>query len=355
MGSLYKRFLRRAIFKLEAERAHEFAVDALKLLGAAPGLRSLVGAANRMPGWAEPTDFCGLSFPSRVGVAAGFDKNAVCWRGLAALGFGHVEAGTVTFRPQPGNPRPRLFRYPEREAILNRMGFNNDGAPSVAARLARLPGPGRRPIPLGINIGKSKIAPLDQAAEDYLGSFGLLADHADYVAVNVSSPNTPELRRLQEAARLRGLLGALSQANKERERLPGKRRRPIFLKIAPDLSEPQLDAVLEVLRELEFDGIIATNTTMSREGPFAFASGEGGLSGRPLEEMATRVVAFISKATSGRLPIIGVGGIRDADTAARKLDAGASLVQVYTGMIYEGPLLGKRIGRALARREREEG
>lgn len=320
----------------------------MKILSNVPVLREGMAWANQLSEEAEPVKLFGLEFPNRVGLAAGFDKNAVCWRAFEALGFGHVEVGTVTCLAQPGNPKPRLFRFPNEEALLNRMGFNNQGAERVAARLAKLKGPGERGIPLGINIGKSKVAPLDEAVEDYLGSFDLLADLADYVVVNVSSPNTPNLRQLQEGKRLLELLGALQERNIARS-ASGGTRKPILLKIAPDLTEQAIDDILQILFDLKFDGIIATNTTMARAGAFADLNEAGGISGKPVEEMSTEVVAYIARQTRGRLPIIGAGGISGCDAAKRKLDAGASLVQLYSGMIYEGPFLGRSIAKCLAR------
>jgi dihydroorotate dehydrogenase len=299
----------------------------------------------------RPITCFGLQFPNAVGLAAGFDKNGRAWPAAAALGFGHVEIGTVTLEAQPGNPRPRAFRYPDERAVINRMGFNNDGAAAVAHRLASRPGPGRRKIPLGINLGKSKVTSLDKATEDYLGSFRLLADHADYLVVNVSSPNTPGLRELQDAAWLKPLLAALVDENRVRA-TRGKPRRPLLLKIAPDLSFPQIDAALQVIADLELDGIIATNTTLARPGALAEANEAGGLSGAPLRRRSTEIINYISRTTNGRLPIIGVGGIMDEASAAEKLDAGASLVQLYTGLIYRGPFFATEVARALAQRQR---
>lgn len=351
MAVLYRKLIKPLFFKLDPERAHEVAVDGLKLLSATPGMTRLLASINQLPSAAKPVELFGLRFPNRVGLAAGFDKNAVCWQAFEAFGFGHVEIGTVTRKAQPGNPKPRLFRYPEHEAVLNRMGFNNHGAQSVAARLARAPGPGQRRIPLGVNIGKSKVTPLDKAVEDYTSSFKLLADHADYVAINVSSPNTPDLRKLQEEARLRELLSELCRCNAEREQEQPGSRKPILLKIAPDLSDAQLDDILSILDDLKLDGIIATNTTMAREGAFEGLEEPGGISGKPIGAMSTKMIAHIARITGGRLPIIGVGGITDGDTAAEKLDAGASLVQIYSGMIYEGPFMAKGIARHLAKHQ----
>lgn len=349
MGVVYKNLLKPLFFRLDPERAHEAAITSLKTLQSVPGLVRVLSALNQLPrSVAQPVEAFGIAFPNRVGLAAGFDKNAVCWQAFAAFGFGHVEVGTVTRKAQPGNPKPRLFRYPEHEAVLNRMGFNNEGAQAVAARLARQPRPGQRSIPLGVNIGKSKVTPLDEAVEDYLASFALLADHADYLVVNVSSPNTPDLRRLQEGARLRELLGELVAANAAREKAKSGSRKPILLKIAPDLSVGELADILQILHDLNLDGIIATNTTMAREGPFTDLGEAGGISGKPVCEMSTQMISRIARLTEGKLPIIGVGGISSPDTAMQKLDAGATLVQLYSGMIYEGPLLGKRVARALA-------
>lgn len=313
-----------------------------------PGLTGVLRARAFRQGRSRPIEVFGVTFPNRVGLAAGYDKDGVCWRALSALGFGHVEIGTVTFQAQPGNPRPRLFRFPKHEAVLNRMGFNNKGSADAAARLAKAPPPGQRPIPIGVNIGKTKVVPLDEAIDDYLESFRLLACQADYMAINVSSPNTPDLRKLQETARLRELLGALAEANGPKLAGNGRERCPLLVKIAPDLSFREIDGVLEIIDELQLDGIIATNTTLERPGPFADVNETGGLSGAPLAQMATRIVRYISRATDGRLPIIGVGGVTDGVSAAEKIDAGAALVQVYSGMIYRGPSLPVEMARAVA-------
>lgn len=300
----------------------------------------------------KPIDVFGLRFPNAVGLAAGFDKNARAWPAAAALGFGHVEIGTVTALAQPGNPRPRVFRYPEHEAVINRMGFNNEGSEAIARRLARQAGPGCRRIPLGVNLGKSKATDLEKAAEDYLLSFQRLADYADYLVLNVSSPNTPNLRQLQDESRLRELLSAITGANRVRAAQPGKRQIPILLKIAPDLTWVQIDSVLQVITEYQLDGIIATNTTLARPGYFADVNEAGGLSGAPVRRRSTEIVGYIARATAGRLPIIGVGGILDSQGAAEKLDAGATLVQVYTGMIYRGPFFAAELARGVRHRQR---
>lgn len=352
MAWLYQNAIKPALFRLDAEHAHELAVDALALLGRVRPLCAMLERVHRLPpALYRPVECFGLKFPNAVGLAAGFDKNGRAWPAAAALGFGHVEIGTVTYHAQPGNPRPRAFRYPAEQAVINRMGFNNAGAAALAARLAKLPGPGRRTIPLGVNLGKSKVTSLDKAAEDYLGSFRLLADHADYIVVNVSSPNTPGLRELQDAAWLKPLLAALVVENKTRL-AAGKARRPVLLKIAPDLSFLQIDAVLAVIAELGLDGIIATNTTLARPGSLAAANEAGGLSGAPVRRRATEIINYIARATNGRLPIIGVGGIMDEASAGEKLDAGATLVQLYTGLIYRGPFFAAEVARALAARQR---
>lgn len=351
MGWFYERLGKRFFFRYDAESAHELAVNLLSALGRVRPLCALLEAANQLPAGHRPVECLGLKFPNAIGLAAGFDKNGRAWPAAAALGFGHVEIGTVTLHAQPGNAQPRLFRYPAEEAVINRMGFNNEGAAALAARLAKLPGPGARRIPLGVNLGKTKVTPLEQATEDYLGSFRLLADHADYIVVNVSSPNTPGLRELQDAAWLKPLLSALVAENRARA-VAGKPRRPLLLKIAPDLSFPQVDAALGVIADLGLDGIIATNTTLARPGPFAAVNEAGGLSGPPVRRRSTEIINYIARATSGRLPIIGVGGIADAASVAEKLDAGATLVQVYTGMIYRGPFLPRDLARSAAWRQR---
>jgi len=348
MGVIYEKLVRRALFTLDSEHAHELGVDALAVLGYLPPLCRLLEAWNGLPKErTRPVEAFGLKFPNAVGLAAGFDKNAIAWPAAAALGFGHVEIGTVTALRQPGNDRPRVFRYPAAEAVINRMGFNNHGADAIAKRLAHRAGPGQRRIPLGINLGKSKVAPLDQAVADYLASFALLAGHADYLVLNVSSPNTPGLRQLQDSERLRELLGAITTANRARP----EGRKPILLKIAPDLNFRQIDAVLATIAEYGLDGIIATNTTLARPGPFASIAESGGLSGAPVRARSTEIIKFISRATDGRLPIIGVGGIMDAASAGEKMDAGASLVQLYTGMVYRGPFFPAVVARALADRQ----
>jgi dihydroorotate dehydrogenase len=351
MNFLYEKVARRFLFTLDSEQAHELGVSAMAMLGRlAPVCRFLEWRA-RLPAAARPIEVFGLKFPNAVGLAAGFDKNARAWPAAAALGFGHVEIGTVTALAQDGNPRPRMFRYPEQEAVINRMGFNNDGSERIAARLARQPGTEKRRIPLGVNLGKSKVAELDQAVADYLASFAKLADFADYLVLNVSSPNTPDLRKLQDESRLRELLRAITAANRERAARTGRPRVPVLLKIAPDLSYRQIDVVLAAIAEFALDGLIAANTTLARPGYFSSIHEAGGLSGRPLRERSTQIVRYAALATGGRLPIIAVGGITDEASAGEKLDAGASLVQVYSGMIYRGPFFARDLAHALRGRQ----
>jgi dihydroorotate dehydrogenase len=352
MGHFYERLFRPVFFSMDSETAHERGVHAMAVLGSLPPLCRVLEKWAQLPSGTKPVEAFGLKFPNAVGLAAGFDKNARAWPAAAALGFGHVEIGTVTALEQPGNPKPRMFRYPAQEAVINRMGFNNEGAAKVAERLAKQPGPGQRRIPLGVNLGKSKVTDIEQAAEDYLKSFRLLADYADYLVLNVSSPNTPGLRQLQDESRLRELLAAVTGANRERSEKGGKRRVPVLLKIAPDLTWPQIDAALGVIAEYRLDGIIATNTTLARPGFFAKVNEAGGLSGAPLRRRSTEIINYIARATAGRLPIIGVGGITDAASAGEKLDAGATLVQVYSGMVYRGPFFAADLARGLAERQK---
>ena len=348
MGQFYESVIRPALFKQDAENAHERGISFMRLLSHVPTVCRLMESRNLRPPNTHPVRLFGLEFPNRVGLAAGMDKNAACWPAAAAFGFGHVEIGTVTYHRQPGNPRPRVFRYPEHEAVINRMGFNNEGAEFVAARLAKQQKRSKRRIPLGINIGKSKKTSIEDAADDYLQSFNLLADYADYFTINVSSPNTPDLRKLQGSEHLPTLLKTLADANRDRSERLGVDRLPILLKIAPDLSFRDIDGILETIMELGYDGIIATNTTLARPGPFAEVDQAGGLSGKPVDKMSTDIIRYISRTTDGKLPIIGVGGIMDTVSAGEKIAAGASLVQIYTGFIYRGPFFPRDLARALA-------
>jgi len=332
---------RAVLFRLEPETAHRVALEAIARAGRTPGLRSAIAARYR-PRRAEPVEAFGLRFPNRVGLAAGWDKDGLAWHGLAALGFGHVEVGTVTPEPQPGNPRPRVFRLPEHRSLINRMGFPGDGAAAVAARLRG----GDRPygVVLGVNIGKQKTTPLEAAAHDYEELVDVFAPLADYLAVNISSPNTPGLRRLQERGFLEGLLGAVAT---RRDEVAGRtgRRVPVLVKLAPDLDGDQLRTAVDAILAAGMDGVIATNTTLSRE-PVAGhprAGEEGGLSGEALTARATEVIAAIRAHAGPGLPIVGVGGIMSAGDARAKLDAGATLVQIYTGFIYAGPGLVREI------------
>lgn len=282
----------------------------------------------------------GLSFPNPVGLAAGLDKNGECIDGLAALGFGFIEIGTVTPRPQPGNPKPRLFRLPEAEALINRMGFNNKGVDYLVEQVKKA----RYRGILGINIGKNRDTPLDRALDDYLIGLRKVYPYASYVTVNISSPNTPGLRDLQAGENLYHLLSGLRQ---ERENLAQRhgRRVPLAVKIAPDLESEQIKQIADALVEFEIDAVIATNTTASREGVEGLAHGEetGGLSGRPLFGKSTDVVARLSQALQGAIPVIGCGGIASTEDARRKFEAGADLIQIYTGFIYRGPALIREI------------
>ena len=352
---LYRSLLRPLLFKLPPETAHEFALHALSL-GLRPGaLRRLAAARAGGAQFGDLRRF-GLSFRNPVGLAAGFDKNGLVARQLAALGFGFVEVGTVTRLPQPGNPRPRLFRLPLDRALVNRQGFNNEGADALALRLVR----GRPDCVLGVNIGKSRVVPVEEAAEDYLASFEAVRLHADYVTVNVSSPNTPGLRELQRADLLASLLGALQGRNRELAEAEGRTPLPLLVKVAPDLGAGELEMIVAAARGAGVSGIIATNTTTSREGlrtdPHRVAAcGEGGLSGAPLRQRSTRVVAALRLLTRGALEIVGVGGIFSAEDAWEKVCAGASLVQLYTGFVYEGFGVVRRINEGLAALLEREG
>lgn len=350
MGLLYDHAVRPLLFRMEPERAHALGLKGMALLGAFAPLRILLERGVQ-PAGARPIELAGLRFPNAIGLAAGFDKEAVAWRAAAALGFGHVEVGTVTRLAQPGNPAPRMFRYPALRGVVNRLGFPNDGAEDVARRLAKAPPRGRRAIPLGINLGKSKVVePGDPeaVAADYLASLRLLAPHADYLTVNISSPNTPGLRSLQERAPLSSLLRALQEANRSLKGGP----RPLFLKIAPDLNPRQLDDILGVVGDTQLAGIIATNTTLARPPGAEACETQGGLSGAPLLPRSLAVVRYLCRASQGRIPVIGCGGILSSADAGRFLDEGARMVQVYSGLIFRGPALIREVARGLAVRQR---
>jgi dihydroorotate dehydrogenase len=323
--------LRPLFFQLDAEKAHHAGLTALNIAHKL-GLIPLI--AHPVTG--KPVEVMGIQFPNAVGLAAGLDKNGDCIDALAALGFGFIEIGTVTPRPQPGNPKPRLFRIPKAQAIINRMGFNNHGVEQLIHNVqnARYQGV------LGINIGKNFDTPIDRAAEDYLTCLTAVYPHASYVTVNISSPNTKNLRDLQSAAALSDLLGKLKT---EQLRLADQHGRyvPIALKIAPDLDDTQLLDIAHQLKQHRFDAVIATNTTLSRRGVNALPHGDeaGGLSGAPVRAASTRIVARLASALAGEVPIIGVGGIMQGQHALEKTNAGASLVQIYTGLIYRGPAL----------------
>ncbi len=334
--------IRPLLFKLEPEVAHAASLKAMQLVGTSSMAQAMVRTMLGVPR-GQPVDFCGLRFPNRVGVAAGYDKDGQGWRGLTSLGFGHVEIGTVTPRPQAGNPKPRVFRLVEDRSVINRMGFPSGGADLMERHL----GPDRPGgVVLGINIGKNKDTPLEEAAGDYETLVYRFATHADYLAVNVSSPNTPNLRRLQHRDALSGLLKTVVKARDAEVQRLG-RQIPVLVKIAPDLTDEQLDGALDAITGNGVNGVIATNTTIARDGLRSrFASEKGGLSGAALTTRSAAMIDDIWKRTEGKLPIIGVGGIMSADDAKARLDAGATLVQVYTGLIYQGPGLAGEIIRA---------
>ena len=354
MDYLYEYVTRPLFFRFckDAEKAHDRSLLALRAFAAVRPLVALMERFNmknpHLPPQ-KPIELFGLKFPNVVGVAAGYDKQARVWTALGALGFGHVEIGTVTHLAQSGNEKPRLFRYPKFEAAVNSFGFPNDGAEEIAARIAKGPKKGKRAFPLGINIGKSKVCPIENAVEDYLGSFRALADHADYVSVNISSPNTPNLRELHDRKRLVTLLSELQKENRARALRLKEKPLPMLLKIAPDLSYAQVDDVISVVEETEFNGLIATNTTVSR--PEFMGSDvvtKGGLSGAPLMRKSVDMVRYIVRATDGKLPVIGSGGICRAEDADRFLAVGASLIQIYTGMVYRGPFFARELAQGFA-------
>jgi dihydroorotate dehydrogenase len=341
---LYKLLIRPLLFKLEAEKAHKVTFGLLKAAGKMPGFLHVAGRIFKFKHPNLERTVAGLTFLNPVGLAAGFDKDGKAFHELGAFGFGFIEVGTVTPEAQSGNPKPRLFRLIDDRAIINRMGFNNEGVEALKVRLKNRP----KNLIVGGNIGKNKSTANENAVSDYLTCFEELFPWVDYFAVNISSPNTPGLRELQEKEPLLKLLGAISDKN-HKTRSP----KPVFLKIAPDLSDPQLDEIIEIVKETKLSGMIISNTTISREPlitdpSVVTALGAGGLSGAPLFERSTAVLRYVVKISGKAFAIIASGGIESGEDAAVKLKAGADLVQVYTGFIYEGPSLIKRINKYLA-------
>jgi dihydroorotate dehydrogenase len=349
MYQLVKKFL----FQMDAEEAHEKTIDVLrKVENSAPG-KSILKMVYQFRDERLETTLWGIRFPNPVGLAAGFDKNAEVYHALASLGFGFVEVGTITPQGQPGNPRPRLFRLPDHQAVINRMGFNNYGAYTASQNLVDY---AYADIPIGINIGKNKMTPNEEAAADYSKCLDMLYPYGHYVVINVSSPNTPNLRDLQETESLRAIIREVRAKAAELE-LRGVKAKPILVKVSPDMADEQMSDVVQTAVAEGVAGIIATNTTLSRDGVenHPYAEETGGLSGKPLEERSTAWVREIYQEVGDKVPIVGVGGIFTGDDAYRKIRAGASLVQVYTGMIYRGPGIARQINKRLLQLLKQDG
>ena len=340
---MYKLLLKPFFFLFDPEFVHHTVFKLIKLSNKIPGISNLIRSIYVIKDKKLERHLFGLTFPNPVGLAAGFDKDAKLYHELSNFGFGFIEIGTLTPKPQDGNPKKRMFRLTEDKGLINRLGFNNEGVESAINRLKKNKG-----ILIGGNIGKNKTTPNKNAVKDYVYCFNMLFDYVDYFVVNVSSPNTPNLRELQDRGNLKRLLSTLSNLNQTKDQ-----PKPILLKIAPDLNEKQLLDVIEIVTNLSIDGVIATNTTLSRENLKSFKKNEtGGLSGLPLKDKSTDVIKFLHKKSKNAFPIIGVGGVHRPDDAIEKLNAGASLVQMYTGFIYEGPGIVKRINKALLIREK---
>jgi len=335
-------WIRSLLFRLDPEVAHQITLQTLRFSGNIPLSNWFLSQLYRTP--TKPVHAFGLTFKNPVGLAAGYDKDAVAIKGLSALGFGHVEVGTVTPRPQPGNPKPRVFRLLEDEAVINRMGFPGKGAEYASHQLSAIR---HRSTVIGVNLGKNKDTPLEEAANDYIELMRRFIFPADYLAINISSPNTVGLRRLQGREMLEGLLGAIQ---KERETISLERGgyAPILVKIAPDLSDEELDDAIGIILDKGMDGVIATNTTLARDGLMSKRQNEsGGLSGSPLAVKSEAVLSRVVKLVNGKVPVVSAGGIMSPDDAKKRLALGASLVQVYTGLIYHGPALVREIVKAL--------
>ena len=335
---MYQRLIKPILFLFDPERVHYFTFSVIKIISSIPGASFLIRRLYTVNDKRLERTVFGLKFPNPVGLAAGFDKNAVLYKELTNFGFGFIEIGTLTPKGQPGNPKKRLFRLKEDDAIINRMGFNNEGVQDAVTRLKK-----NKNVLIGGNIGKNKVTPNEDAVNDYIYCFNALFDYVDYFVVNVSSPNTPNLRALQDKEPLTHLLSTLKALNDKKEKA-----KPILLKIAPDLSDDQLLDIIDIVRSVKIDGVIATNTTLSREGLQSKHKTEmGGLSGKPLTQRSTEVIRFLVEKSNNTFPIIGVGGIHSPADALEKLQAGAALVQLYTGFVYEGPAVVKRINKAL--------
>lgn len=347
MSKFFEKFVRPILFKLPAETAHEIGIGLLETGFGSAAARRIASNEKRIEFPYEVERF-GLKFKNPIGIAAGFDKNARVVDQLEGLGFGFVETGTVTLRPQPGNEKPRMFRLPAEEALINRLGFNNDGAAVVAERLSKID----RRCPVGVNIGKNKDVPNEEAVENYVSTLEIVHPVAEYVAVNISSPNTPDLRELQRSENLDHLLSSLQKRNDELG------TKPLLVKIAPDLSESEIKEIVDICSQYSISGMIATNTTISREGLSSkevSEIGAGGLSGRPLTARSTEVIATIFRHSRGKMPVIGVGGIFNSADAFEKVAAGACLLQAYTGFIYGGPSFATDITSGLAQMLEREG
>ena len=338
---MYKLFIRPILFKFDPEKVHYFTFSLIRFLSNIPGFSSLFKAMYLVNDKRLETEVFGLKFKNPVGLAAGFDKDATLYKELSNFGFGFIEIGTLTPKGQEGNPKKRLFRLKEDAAIINRMGFNNGGVQKAVERLKKNNG-----VLIGGNIGKNKVTPNEEATSDYEICFDALYDYVDYFVVNVSSPNTPNLRALQDKEPLTQLLQTLQNKNVKK-----LKEKPILLKIAPDLTDDQLLDIIDIVKQTKIAGVIATNTTISREGLQSENKTEtGGLSGKPLAKRSTEVIRFLSEKSNKAFPIIGVGGIHSPEDAIEKLDAGASLIQLYTGFIYEGPALVKAINKKIVER-----
>lgn len=340
---MYKWLIRPLLFLIDAEKVHHFVFNILKIKSKLPGTKSLLRSLFCLEHPRLEKKLFGITFKNPVGLAAGFDKDAKLVDELASLGFGFIEIGTLTPLPQPGNDKPRLFRLPQDQALINRMGFNNEGVEAAIQRLKKR----KSEVIIGGNIGKNKITPNEKALEDYATCFEALYNYVDYFVLNISSPNTPGLRELQDKEPLRKLLLHIKRLSRAKPVY-----KPVLLKIAPDLIQSQLDDIVEILKETEIDGVVATNTTISRDGLITKlteveAIGNGGLSGRPLAQRSTEVIRYLRQNLGPNYPIIGVGGIMTTKDALEKLEAGADLIQLYTGFIYEGPGFIKRINKAI--------
>ena len=352
MNLFYKNLIRPFLFRLDAERAHDWACQILSISEQSKITRKFIKIVHSTK--RNQIKAFGLSFPNQIGLAAGMDKNGAYPKTFSSLGFGHIEIGTITPQPQTGNAKPRLFRYPKYDALVNRMGFNNDGVEEIVKRIEKIYPKEKRVVPLGINIGKGRKTPIDKAHDDYVSCLRKCYKQADYITINISSPNTPNLRELHQGDLIAPFLQILMETGRDCAKLFNQNTVPLLLKISPDESYKSLENIVGRAMDIGFSGVIAANTSVNRFNRKEFEKFElGGLSGKPIETKSVQIIKFLAKLTDYKFPIIGVGGVSNTDSAIRKLDAGACLLQIYSSLVYQGPSFPSQLANSLSHRARK--